>query len=159
MAIYVKIDGIEGDATHESHKNWVDVGSMQFGVGRAISTPSGRAANREASEPSISEVTLTRELDKSSPKFFKEAVAGKVGKKVQIDLVTTGDPGDTFMTYTLENALVSGYSVSANGSGRPHETISLNFSKIELKYTPYDAGHKPQAPIVSSYDIATTKSG
>ncbi|WP_207480959.1 Hcp family type VI secretion system effector [Arenibaculum pallidiluteum] len=159
MAIYVKFDGIQGDATQQNHKNWVDVSSMQFGVGRAISTPTGRAANREASEPSVSEITMTREMDKSSPLFFKEAVSGKSGKTVQIDLVTTGDPGDTYMTYTLTDALVSSYSVSANGSGQPQESISLNFSKIELKYTPHDANHKPQAPVVSSYDLATTKAG
>ncbi|PNQ99889.1 Hcp1 family type VI secretion system effector (plasmid) [Azospirillum argentinense] len=159
MAIYVKIDGIEGDATHESHKKWVDIGSMQFGVGRAISTPSGRAANREASEPSVSEITLTRELDKSSPLFFKEAVVGKQGKKVQIDLVTTGDPGETYMTYELENTLVSGYSVSANGQGRPSETISLNFSKITMSYTAHDAKNAASGAFRSSYDLATTKAG
>lgn len=159
MAIYVKYDGIEGDVTHESHKNWIDVSSLQFGVGRAISTPSGRAANRESSEPSISEITMTRELDKSSPKLFIEAVTGKVGRKVQIDFVSTGSPGNIYLTYTLTDTMVSGYSVSANGNDRPTESISLNFAKIEMKYTPHDANHKAQAPIAAFYDLATTKSG
>ena len=38
MAIFGKFDGIEGDATHQAHKNWVDIDTLQFGVGRAIST-------------------------------------------------------------------------------------------------------------------------
>jgi type VI secretion system secreted protein Hcp len=159
MAIFGKFDGIEGDATHQAHKNWVDIDTLQFGVGRAISTPTGRAANRESSAPSVSEVTISRHTDKASPLFFKESVTGASSKKVQIDLTTTGDPGDTYLTYTLEDVLVSGYSQSANGGDRPMETISLNFAKIEVKYTPYDKDHKPGSPVITSYDLATAKGG
>lgn len=159
MAIYVKIDGIEGDVTKKGHENWVDVQSMQFGVDRSISTPTGRAANRETSEPNVSEVTLMRELDKSSPLLFKEAVVGRQGKKVQIDLVATGDPGELYMTYKLDNVLVSGYTVAANETGRPTETISLNFSKIEMSYTARDAGNTGKAALRCEYDLATAKAG
>ncbi|QCN99569.1 type VI secretion system tube protein Hcp (plasmid) [Azospirillum argentinense] len=159
MAIYVKYEGIEGDVTHEAHKKWVDVNSMQFGVGRTISTPTGRASNREASSPAISEITLTRDLDKSSTKWFQESVSGSKGKAVQIDLVATGNPGETYMTYKLENVLVSGYSIAANGSGRPTETISLNFTKIEIAYTARDTDNTGAAANRGSYDLATAKSG
>ena len=32
MAIYVQVDGIPGDATQESHKKWVDVAALNWGV-------------------------------------------------------------------------------------------------------------------------------
>jgi type VI secretion system secreted protein Hcp len=54
--------------------------------------------------------------------------------------------------------LVSGYSIATDGD-RPIEQINLNFTKMELKYVPYDSNHKPQSPIVASYDLASTKSG
>jgi type VI secretion system secreted protein Hcp len=157
MAIYVKYEGIDGEATHEEHKKWLDIGSVQWGVGRAISTPSGSTSNREASEPSVSEVTLTKLMDSSSPKFFTEACTGAAGKKVQIDLVTTGSPGKTYATYTLTNALVSSYSMSSGGD-RPAESISISFTKMEYKFTPYDDANKAGTPIAVSYDISTTKS-
>jgi type VI secretion system secreted protein Hcp len=157
MAIYVKYEGIDGEATHEEHKKWLDVSSVQWGVGRAISTPSGSTSNREASEPSVSEVTLTKLMDSSSPKFFTEACTGAAGKKVQIDLVTTGSPGKTYATYTLTNALVSSYSMSSGGD-RPAESISISFTKMEYKFTPYDDTNKAGTPIAVSYDISTTKS-
>lgn len=158
MALYLKYDGIDGEATHEEHKKWVDIGSMQFGVGRAISTPSGSTANREASEPSVSEIVVTKTLDSSSPKFFTEACTGAAGKKVIIDLVSTGSPGVTYTQYTLHNTLVSSYSVSTGGD-RPAESISLSFTKIEFKFIPYDEKHKAGSPITVSYDLSTTKSG
>src|SRR4051812_16488362 len=137
MAIYLKYDGIDGEATHEDHKQWIDIGSMQFGIGRAISTPAGSTANREASEPSVSEITVTKSMDGASPKLFTESATGNVGKVVKIDLVSTGSPGNTYVTYTLTNTLISGYSVSTGGD-RPTESVTLSFTKIEYKFIPYD---------------------
>ncbi len=156
MAIYVKYDGIDGDATHDKHKKWIQVNSLQWGTGRAIMTSTGQTSGREASEPSVSEVTFSKELDASSPHLFTEATTGAAGKKVEIHLVSTGSPGDLYLTYELTNALVSGYSVSSGGD-RPSESVSVNFTKIEMKYTPFDEKHKAGSPIPAGYDMTTTK--
>ncbi|BCH35554.1 hypothetical protein MesoLjLc_74840 [Mesorhizobium sp. L-8-10] len=158
MAIYLKYEGIDGEATHDKHQKWIDVSSLQFGVGRGISTPTGAAANREASEPSISEVVVTKQLDGSSTALFTESATGAVGKKVEIHLVNTGSPGNTYVEYTLTNALISGYSLSSGGD-RPTESISINFTKIEYKHIPYDDKNKAGTPVTVSYDLSTTKSG
>lgn len=156
MAIYLKLEGIDGNATHADHQKWLDVGSLQWGVGRAISTPAGSSANREASEPSISEVSITKEMDASSPHFMIEACVGDKGKKCEIHLVSTGSPGRTYATYVLTNTLVSGYSMSSGGD-RPSETISLNFTKIEYKYIPSGDANDLGSPIAVGYDLSTTK--
>ena len=158
MAIYLKYEGIDGEATHDTHKKWIDVASLQFGTGRGISTPTGSTANREASEPNISEVVVTKMLDGASPKLFTESVTGAVGKKVEIHLVSTGSPGNTYVEYVLTNALISGYSLSSGGD-RPSESISINFTKMEFKFTPYDDKNKAGTPVTVNYDLTTTKSG
>ncbi len=156
MAIYINFDGIKGDATHSRHKQWLDIESLQWGAGRAIMTRSGSAQNREASEPSVSEVTITKRMDSSSAQLFQAACAGNEGKTVVIHLVTTGDPGDVYMTYTLHNTLVSSYSVSTSGD-TPKESVSFNFTKVEMKYTIFDGAHKPVNNFPASYDLATTE--
>lgn len=158
MAIYLKYDGIDGEATHDSHKKWIEVSSLQFGLGRGISTPVGGTANREASEPSVSEVTVTKMMDGASTSLFTESATGAAGKKVEIHLVSTGSPGNTYAEYTLTNALISGYSVSSGGD-RPSESLSINFTKIEYKLTPYDDKNNAGTPVTVSYDLSTTKSG
>ena len=158
MAIYMKYEGIDGEATHDAHKKWIDIGSLQFGVGRGISTPSGSTANRESSEPSVSEVVVTKQMDGSSSKLFTESLTGAAGKKVEIHLVSTGSPGNTYAEYILTGGLISGYSISSGGD-RPSESISINFTKIEYKHIPYDQGNKAGTPVTVSYDLATTKSG
>lgn len=158
MAIYLKYEGIDGEATHQDHQKWIDVSSFQFGVARHIATPSGATSNREASEPSVSEITISKMMDGASPKLFTESATGNVGKKAQIHLVTTGSPGNTYTEYTMTNALVSGYSVSTGGD-RPMESVSISFTKLEYKFIPYDEKNKAGTPVTVSYDLSTTKSG
>jgi type VI secretion system secreted protein Hcp len=158
MAIYMNYDGIPGEATQADHQNWIDIGSFQFGIGRAISHGIGSTANREASEPSISEITVTKTMDSSSPKLFTESVTGAAGKTIKIDLVSTGSPGNTYATYTLTNSLISGYSVSTGGD-RPSESISISFTKIEFKLTPFTSDGKAGSPVAVNYDLSTAKSG
>ena len=100
---------------------------------------------------------ITKSMDAASTKLFIESVTGAAGKKVEIHLVSTGSPGVTYTEYTLTNALVSGYSVSTGGE-RPTESISINFTKIQYKFTPFDDKHKAGTPVSVSYDLATTKS-
>jgi type VI secretion system secreted protein Hcp len=156
MAIYVKFEGVDGDATEAEHKQWMDVQSVQMGVGRGIHTPVGSAANREASEPSVSEVTLTMTMDRSSTKMFEESCVGKLGKEVTIDFCTTGNPAELYLQYKLHKVLVSGYSVSSGGD-RPSVSVSYNFSKVEMKYIPTDEKNEPLSPLLAGFDIGEGK--
>ena len=153
MSIYVQIDGVPGKVTAKGHEGWIDASSLQWGVGRAISSSVGTSADREASKPSISEVSITKLMDESSPLLFTEACVGK-GKKVVIDLCTVGsDQIDVYMSYELEECMISGYSVSSGGD-RPSESLSLSFTKMEMKFTPYDKNGKPGSPLPAGYDMA-----
>ncbi len=157
MAIYLKYGAIKGDATHEEHKDWIACDSVQWGVGRSISTPAGATENREASEPSVSEVTCTKPMDIASIHIFKEACTGNEGVDSTIHLVQTGSPGRLVCEYKLTNSLISSYSASSGGD-TPSESFSINFTKMEFKYVNYDP-KGAASPASASYDLQTTKAG
>src|SRR5260370_23577022 len=112
MPIYMNYDSlaIKGDVTEEGHKGWIELNSFQWGVGRGISSPTGASADRESSAPSVSEITVTKESDLSTPKVLNEALQGE-GKTVIIDFVKT-DKGklEVYQTFTLTNCMIIGYS-------------------------------------------------
>jgi type VI secretion system secreted protein Hcp len=56
------------------HRKWMDIEALHWNVSRNMNTSAGSAANREASEPTISEVILTKVSDSSSTKLFQEAL-------------------------------------------------------------------------------------
>lgn len=158
MAIYLEYEGVQGNVTADGYDKHIAVLSCQFGVGRAISMEPGNMSNREATRPSISEVTLTKLADNSVTSIFKEAVTGSGGKTVTIKFVRTGaDKVQEYMSYTLENCLVSSYSISADAENEPVENISLSFSKMMINYNDHDATNKSGSPQRVGYDLTTAK--
>jgi len=158
MPIYMNYNdlAIKGDVTEEGHKNWIELNSCQWGLGRGISSPTGGAADREASAPSVSEITVTKSTDSASVKLVTEALEGE-GKKVVIDFCKT-DKGklETYVSFTLENCMISGYSLSSGGD-RPSESLSLNFTKVEFKNTPQGMAGDTGSPESVTYDLALAK--
>lgn len=153
MAIYMKYGAIKGSVTEAGHKDWIELGSFQWGVGRGISSPTGSDTTREASNPSISEVVVTKSMDGSSPNLFVDAVAGEMNTAVVIEFTMTKAKGvQTFLKYELTNTGLSGYSVSSGGD-RPSESLSLNFTKVSWTFTPA-ASDLTGTPDTVGYDLA-----
>jgi type VI secretion system secreted protein Hcp len=161
MAAYLKLGKIKGESLAEGHKGsdgWIEVGSVQWGCGRAISTPVGGSSKREASSPQVSEVRVSKRMDSTSPLLAQEAVAG-VAEDCEIHLTETGtDKLEVYLTVKLSNCIVSGYSMSSSGD-RPVEALSLNFTKIEYMYQGYDDKHKIDSTKKQTltYDLTAAK--
>jgi type VI secretion system secreted protein Hcp len=147
-------DGIDGAVTTKGFEKWIELNSFQMGVGRAIGTAARGAATREASEPSISEVVVTKRLDKASTKLFMDATAGDLSATVKFKFTTTTkDKVDTYLAFELSNCGLSGYSMSSGGDA-PVESLSLNFTKVMYTYTERD----PKiggSPDTVGYDLQT----
>lgn len=154
MPIYMKYGKINGEATAKGHEKWIEVNSFQWGLGRGISSPVGGSTKREASAPSVSEITVSKVMDSTSPLFAQEGLIGK-GEKCEFHFVTTGaDKLETYLTVVLEGAMLSGYSASSGGD-RPSESLSINFTKIEYTYQGYKDG-TPDSTLKQTvtYDLA-----
>ena len=157
MAIYMKYGDIAGGVTTDGFKDWIQLHSFQWGIGRGVSTPHGSEDTREGSEPSVSEVVVTKRMEKSSPKLWQDAVGGDFSAKVTITFTsTTKDKVESYLEYTFTDTGLSGYSASAGADDPPSESLSLNFAKVSWKYSALDAktGSKPD---VVGWDLTAQK--
>ncbi|WP_144299538.1 Hcp family type VI secretion system effector [Elioraea rosea] len=154
MPIFMKFAGIDGSATSKGYEGWIQVESISLGVGRGITTFTGGAANREASAPSVSDVVVTKLMDRASPKLFEEGLVGSDGKLVTIVVTRTGKELRPFCLFTFFNTLVSGYSVSSSGD-TPDESLSLNFTRMEYSFTGSETTGKDASQMKVGFDIAT----
>lgn len=158
MAIYLNFNGNspKGNVTAQGYEDWIEVDNFNFGVGRAITMEAGAMANREASRPSLSEVTVSKALDASSGGLFKASVTGDEGVLVEIHVVQTGANNvEKYAVYKLEDAIISSYSVNASAGGPPQESLSLSFAKIEADLTHADKTHKNTTNMRVGYDLTT----
>ncbi len=157
MAIYMKYGPVNGGVTTDGFKQWIQLGSFQWGVGRSVSIPHGSEDTREGSEPSVSEVVVTKRMETSSPKLWQDAVGGDFSSAVTIAFTsTTKDKVETYLQYTFTDTGLSGYSCSAGGDDPPQESLSLNFATVSWKYGALDA-KTGSTPEVVGWDMTKQK--
>jgi type VI secretion system secreted protein Hcp len=81
----------------------------------------------------VSEIVVTKLQDSASTDLFRQSMWGE-GATVQIDFVRALPDGkpEVYMSITLENTLVSSFSVSGSGGAgdKPMESLALNFTKV-----------------------------
>jgi type VI secretion system secreted protein Hcp len=120
MPIYMRItkNGVPvmtGDATAKGHEKWIELSSVQMGPQIRSTAPNSAAASA-----TVSEIVITKPQDSTSMALWKQSLWGE-GVTIQIDFVKSDRP---YLTYTLQNALISGYTPG------PMESLSLTFTKM-----------------------------
>jgi type VI secretion system secreted protein Hcp len=154
MAIYLEVDGMQGSVTTQGFENQSELNSFQWGVSRSIGTAASGATARESSNPTVSEITVTKLADAASPDLANYALAGQLNKKFTIHFTTTTAGQVTeFLKHELENVGLSQFSVSSGGD-LPMESMALNFTKITTTFTPMDPSVAGNNKVVS-YDLTT----
>ena len=138
MALFIKFDGVDGEANDKDHKAWSDLLSMSWGLHKAGGGETGQSRRRGVA--TVQDVTCMKEGDKASPKLAESVLSGKVFPKVEIhNTATYGEARATYMKYELKNVMVSAHDLNAAGSGDavPTETVSLNFEEVKQTYVEY----------------------
>ena len=156
MAIFLALDGIKGSSTDEKFKDQIELNSFQWGAGLGVG--SARGGDRTTSEPSVSEITASKQLDKASELLFKNLLMGETIKKGTISFVAASKGESVaYASLQLEDVIISGYSQSSGGDF-PSESISLNFAKFDWSFTGRDDVQAGTATHLI-YDLATNKVG
>lgn len=160
MPIYMKYGDFKGTVATKNFAKWIQLESVQFGVNRHITTQVGKGMNRDASPASPSEIVVSKLQDDSSSKLCREAALSSTGRLVDIVITSASVGGESeLMRWTLTNTLISSFSCSGHGgegNPRPHEMLSLNYNKVEVKFVQQaKEGTKGTTPFSTSYDLAT----
>ena len=158
MAIFMKFGDKKGDVDTTQYKEWIMCHSFQFGSGRGIQTSTGSGANRQGSHASVSEVTVTKNLDPASLHLWRDSLDGKLNTKVEFSFTRADQDNSEYLHVTLFDTGVSGFSISSGGD-RPSESISLNFAKIEFKDIKVAEDGVSATPLAVNYNLATQTAG
>lgn len=155
-SIFLKLDGIEGEATASGFEKQITVTSFSHG----ITTPAAPAGGGgTTSKPTFTDLTITKSLDKATPLLCLNCAQGKNIASATLTLCKQDqDKTTVFYTIKLSQVLITSVQ-SGGGSGdtRPSETITLNFSAINCKYVPQNPDGTAGTPVEFSWNLATNK--
>ena len=154
---FLKIDGIPGESTDVSHKDEVDVLSWTWGVARAGGTGTGTGAG--AGKASFQDFQFVARISKASPVLFLSCATGTHIKEALLSGVRTAAKSKSadFLKYKLSDVTITSVQQGGSEGGDTVDQFSLNYSKIEVSYTPQSASGKVGTPIQAGFDAKTNK--
>jgi type VI secretion system secreted protein Hcp len=146
---------IQGESTDKQHSGEIVALAFSQGVSVAISAPSGGGGST-AGKASFSDIALTKLVDKSSPLLYLYAAQGKHLPQAVLTVRNSGATPFEFYRITLTDVLISSVQNSgASGGDRPVESLSLNFARVEWRYTPQNADGTAGTPVITTWNLAT----
>lgn len=136
---YLIIDGRPGPST--SKQDAIDILSFSFGASQTSTIGVGSSGGESRSgRANLSDVSIMKVVDKTSPLLFDDCVTGNYLKKVDIIYdKPMGDAQEEYYKIHMEDALIT--SIQHSGSNEnPMESITFAFSKIKVSYNPEQDG-------------------
>ena len=114
-------------------------------------------ANRESSRPTFSTLHIEKRIDAATSSLFHSSVAGNEGTRASIHFVRTGGIKlIEYMTYTLENCLISDYLLyDSEFNNEPHEKIQLSYTSLLISNTVRGANNQTLDTLRHGYNLIT----
>lgn len=157
--VFMKIGTIEGESSDSKHKNWIEITSFNFGVTqKSLGTRSiGSAAAGGRAE--ISDFTVTKRIDKATPKLMLACFKGDHVNFVNLELCRATGEKTKFLEYKMHDCLITKCEMMNDASSDlPSERVSFNFSKLEVTYTATDPKTgKAGGQVASNVDLTENK--
>lgn len=158
--VFTGNSAIPGESTVEGHAGEIDVVSFSMGVNNSMSSRYGGVV---AGKLQFQDVTVSKPLDKASPKLVLGCAKGEHYPTVVLKAVrSTGNSSVEYCTVTLSDVIITSVQHrggmvndgAAGTTGAMSETVSLNFGRIQFAYKVFDANGKFTGTVVSGWDVA-----
>jgi type VI secretion system secreted protein Hcp len=158
---YLQIDGVDGEALDDKHKNWIELLGFSHQMEQPTSGSKGSAGGAATGRVIHGDLIIHKYLDKSSPKIYEAISQGKAFKKMKIECCRAGGSQLKYLEISLEQVMISSVHMSKVGGGAgdiPTEEVALNYSKIEWTYTQQKrADGSGGGNVAAQYDLAAGK--
>ena len=154
---FLKITGIEGEATDDKHKNEIDVESWSWGETNSGSHAGGGGGG--AGKVAMQDFHFVMTVNKASPKLFLACATGEHIKEAVLTCRKAGTQQQEYLRIRMNDLLVSSYQTGGSGHSDvlPTDQISLNFARIEFEYKEQKSDGTLGGAIKAGYDIKLNK--
>jgi type VI secretion system secreted protein Hcp len=135
--IWFEDQSIRGESNDPKHLKWIEIESFQIDQFRqAASTIGSATGGAGAGKVKFNEFTIKKTTDAASASLRQASTSGKHFPKVLLSMRKAGGSAE-YLEYKLENVMISSYQLGGpDTSGKPTETMTLNFSNASLGSQP-----------------------
>lgn len=151
--MFLEIKEVPGESSKSSHEGQIDILSFSFGAVQSGSFARGGAGGG-AGKAEFQDISVVKEVDKSSPKLFQACAAGTHFGTATIYVRKAGDKPLEYYKVELTDVLVSSVQNTGSAGGdNVMESITFNTAKINFTYVEQDAKGGAGKTVTAGYDV------
>lgn len=152
--VFLQVDGMQGESTDREFRDAIVVTDFAFGLSNGSVTTGGSSGGRV----SFDVLTLTKRVDRASPKLFLAAASGQAFPSATISTRKSGgQPQSTFYRIKLSDVTVTSLKVQEGNELVEH--VSLGFGKIEIEYFMQEPNGKVMSTGKVAWDVRRNTKG
>ncbi|TVQ27866.1 MAG: type VI secretion system tube protein Hcp [Wenzhouxiangella sp.] len=150
---FLKFGSIDGDSKVAGHEDEIEVIGWSWGAHQSGTMHRGRGGG--GGKVSVQDITINKWVDQATPNLWKLCCNGKHEDEAVLTIRKAGgDSPVEYLKITMEEVLISDLQTgSSSGDEDVTETISLNFAKFKLEYTPQEGDGSAGATVETGWDI------
>lgn len=149
---FLKLATVPGESKAQNHDGEIQVTSWSWG-GSQTSTVSATTGSG-AGKVSLSDLNMTIEFDKSSPKLLQGLTKGQHFPTATLAAVKAGAGNANYFTMALTEAFIASLQYSASGEV-PMCSLSLTYKTFQMDYFTQDAEGTVTNAGTAKYDVTT----
>ncbi|MGI4980132.1 MAG: Hcp family type VI secretion system effector [Janthinobacterium lividum] len=149
---FLKLATIPGEAVADKHSGEIQVSSWSWGGSQTSSVSA--TAGSGAGKVSLSDLNMTIEFDKSSPKLLQGLTKGQHFATALLSGVKAGAGNANYFTMALTEAFIASLQYSASGD-IPMVSLSLTYKSFQMDYYSQDAEGTVTNAGTAKYDVTT----
>lgn len=154
---YLKIEGIDGESTKTGVEKHIEVLTWSWGETNLGSMSQGSGGG--SGKVSMQDFNFTMTVNNASPKLMLACATGEHIKSALLTCREAGTEQQPYLTVKFSDLLISSYQTGGNPAddGKPTDSISFNFSKMEYEYKPQKPDGSLGSPVKVGYDLKAMK--
>ncbi|WP_414499253.1 MULTISPECIES: Hcp family type VI secretion system effector [unclassified Zymobacter] len=113
----------------------IEITDFRYTVEQIVSATASSAGGATAGKSNFPDFSISKHIDKSSPKLFELCASGKHIKNIVIHINRAGGKQEKYLQIKLEEAIIT--NVSAFGSTHddlPLEHVNFSYGRISFTY-------------------------
>jgi type VI secretion system secreted protein Hcp len=151
--MFLEIKEVPGESMKKGHEGQIDIVSFSFGAVQHGSFARGGAGGGSG-KAEFQDISIVKEVDKSSPKLFQACAAGTHFPKATVFVRKAGDKPLEYYKVELKDLMVSSVQNSGSSSGDTvMESITLNCAVINFTYVEQDAKGGAGKTVTAGFDV------
>ena len=157
--VYLQIDGIKGESTDNSHKDWIECKSVQWQVLQPKSATASTVGCHTAERTEHKDIVIAKMADLASPLLLQTCSSGKTIPKAKLEFLRADGQGERikYFEIELENVMISSVAPSVAAGDILGEDLALKYSKVKWKYTQQKVGGGSGGNTSGGWDLSANK--